>query len=244
MTANVTPPTNPAPQTQSVVEQLVGPGKKFDSVESALKGKVEADAFIASLTSEAAQLRQALAESEAEKSRLAARASILDRLNQPNEASANQQIQNQTPVAAPATKGLSDEDVVAVIRRTDQQKVAEANLRLVDQTLVKTFGVDAVAVVKQRASELGLPVEDLMQVGARSPEALFNMIGVQRGAEPGNPMYANRGFSTPGQGVEIRNKAYYDKRRAEMGNIKFLGDKKLMLDMHKDAQALGDSFYS
>jgi hypothetical protein len=244
MTANVTQPNSSPNQTQSVVEQLVGPGKKFDSVESALKGKVEADAFIASLTSEAAQLRQALAEAEAEKARLSARASILDRLNQPNEAPGTSPVQQQTPNPAPGPKALSDEDVVAVIRRTDQQKAAEANLKRVDDTLVKTFGVDAVAVVRQRASELGLPVDDLMQVGARSPEALFNMIGVQKTAEPGNPMYQSKGFSTPGQGVEIRNKAYYDKRRAEMGNIKFLSDKKIMLDMHKDAQALGDAFYS
>lgn len=244
MTDNVTPPNQSPAPTQSVVDQLVGPGKKFQSVEAALKGKIEADAFVASLTSEAAQLRQALAESEAEKARLAARASILDRVNQPNDTPGTNPAQHQAPNPAPGPKPMSDEDVVAVIRRTDQQKQAEANLQRVDQTLVKTFGVDAVAVVRQRASELGLPVEDLMQVGARSPEALFNMIGVQKATDPGNPMYAGNSFSNPGQGVELRNKAYYDKRRAEMGNLKFLGDRKLMLDMHKDAQALGDAFYS
>ncbi len=244
MTVETTPPTQSPAPTPSVVDQLVGPGKRFQSVEAALKGKVEADAFVVSLTNETAQLRAALAESEAEKVRLAARASILDRLNQPNEVPGTPPAQPSSPNPAPGPKPMSDEDVVAVIRRTDQQKQAEANLQRVDQTLVKTFGVDAVAVVRQRASELGLPVEDLMQVGARSPEALFNMIGVHKAAEPGNPMYNGNGFQTPGQGVEIRNKAYYDKRRNEMGNLKFLGDRNLMLSMHKDAQALGDAFYS
>lgn len=242
MTDNVTQPNSAPNQTSSVVEQLVGPGKKFKTVEDALKGKVEADAFVSSLTKEAAELRRELAARDEEVARLRSRASIIDRLNQPNDEPGTAPVPNNQPATAPVQSGITAEDVVSLIQKTDQEKAAKANLDLVDSTLVKTFGADAVAVVRQRAAELGIDTVELMQIGARSPQAFFNMVGVQPKGTPGNPIYNG---STPvgNANVEVKNKRYFDKLRAEMGNTKFIMDRNLQLEMHKQAQILGDDYY-
>lgn len=242
MTDNVTQPNSTPNPTPSIVDELVGPGKKFKTTEDAIKGKLEADAFVVTLTKEAKELRAALQAQLEENERLKSRASIIDRLNQPNEETVTNPSPNAAAVTPQVQPGLSAEDVVSLIRKTDQQKVAEANLNLIDSTLVKTFGADAVAVVRQRAAELGMDTAELMQVGAKSPQAFFNMVGVQPKSSPGNPIYS--GAPIAGQpGVEVKNKRYFDKIRQEMGNTKFIMDRNLQLEMHKQAQILGDDYY-
>jgi hypothetical protein len=240
MTVETTQAPAPTQPTGSVIEQLVGPDKKFKTVEAALQGKVEADAFVAKLTSEAAELKRLLQEAEVEKERLRARASIVDRLNQPNEP-ATAGTQNQQPVVTPQGPALSADDVVSLIRKTDMEKAAQANLQKVDAELVKTFGGEAVAFVRQKASELGFSTDELLNVGARSPDAFFNMIGVTRQGAGGNPMYAPSG-TLNGKPVAVRNKAFYDNIKKEMGSTKFIMDKQIQIQLHKDMQALGDAF--
>lgn len=244
MTDNTTPPTNPAAPTGSVLDQLVGPDKKFKDVESLARGKDEADKFVSSLTRETKELRDLMAQLDAENKALRARASIVDRLNgTPSDNAGNPPPQNPLPTA-PQSKSLTAEDVVSVIEQREQSKLASQNRTVLDSTLSKVFGTDAAAVVKQRAADLGMAHEELVNIGLRSPEAFFSMLGIQKQPGTGNPMYAgtqntNNGNPAP----NVRNYKWYEAKRKEMGNIAFLGDRNLQLGYHKDALALGDDFY-
>lgn len=243
MTDNVTPPNAPAAPTGSVLDQLVGPDKKFKDVEALAKGKAEADNFVASLTRETKELRELTAQLDAENKVLRTRASIVDRLNgNPSEPQGNPPPQNP-PTSVTPTKGLTAEDVVSVIEQREQTRLASQNRAVIDSTLTKVFGTDAVAAVKQRASELGMSHEELVSIGLRSPEAMFSMLGIQKQPGTGNPMYAGAPNNNPGKPANVRNYAWYEAKRKEMGNIAYLGDRNIQLQLHKDAIALGDDFY-
>lgn len=244
MTDNVTTPTTPVTPTGSVLDQLVGPDKKFKSTEDLAKGKMESDAFVGTITRENRELRELMTRLDAENQQLRTRASIVDRLAGTSpDPQGNPQPQPQTPSVTPA-KGLTAEDVAAAIVQHEQEKIASQNRAILDSTLAKTFGTEAAAFVKQRAAELGMPHEELVQIGMRSPDAFFRMLDIQKSSSSGNPMYVGNQAGPQGnQQPNVRNYAWYQAKRREMGNVAYLGDKNLQLSMHKDAMAMGDDFY-
>ena len=254
MTEQTTQPnTNPAPTstpTAGVFEQLVGPGKKFSDPEALAKGKMEADSFVKQLTGEAAQLREIVREQDARLKQLESRTSILDRLNgEPQGAEPNPAPVVKAPApATPEVKGLTAEDVTQLIENRDRNKSEQSNIAKVDQTLFKTLGTDAAAYVKQRAVELGMPVEDLRNIAAKSPSAFFNMIGLSETAPTSgqsNSMYVprNQGNVTDTR-APVRNQAYYEALKNKMGAKAFILDKNIQIQLHKDMNALGDSWES
>lgn len=247
MTVNTTPSDNSGtpPVTAGVFEQLVGPGKKFDTQEALARGKQESDQFIEKVLAEkreALELAQRLAQ---ENDSLKVKASILDRINPQNPAGNQSGTQgtNSTPASTPAV-GLSAEDVVKLIESSKQHESAQANIRTADAALIKALGSDAPAFVKQRATEMGMDVQDLYKVATKSPQAFLNMLGInpnQTNAAGG--MY-NPGRPGPnGNNPEIRNEAYYNKLKTQMGILKFVQDSRIQVQMHKDMQALGDSYF-
>jgi hypothetical protein len=231
--------------TAGVFEQLVGPGKKFDTQEALARGKQESDQFIEKVLAEkreALDLAQRLAQ---ENDSLKVKASILDRINPQNPAGNQSGTQgtNPTPASTPAV-GLSAEDVVKLIESSKQHESAQANIRTADAALIKSLGSDAPAFVKQRATEMGMDVQDLYKVATKSPQAFLNMLGINPNqASAAGGMY-NPGRPGPnGNNPEIRNEAYYNKLKTQMGVLKFVQDSRVQVQMHKDMQALGDSYF-
>ena len=250
MTVNVTPnPDNSGtpPVTAGVFEQLVGPGKKFDSAEALAKGKAESDQFIQKLLDEkkeAMDLAQRLAQ---EVDSLKVKASILDRINPQNPNASNQSSSQGNPPAPAQTPaaGISAEDVVKLIESSKQHDAAQANIRQADAALIKALGSDAPAYVKQKAQELGMDVPDLYKIATKSPSAFLNMLGISPNNASAGGMYNPSNRPGPNGGnTEIRNEAYYNKLKKEMGVLKFVQDSRIQVQMHKDMQALGDSYFT
>ena len=253
MTAESTPNTSDnstnTQETGGVFEQLVGPGKKFQTQEDLAKGKLNSDEFVVKLTDETRQLRESMRQLLQENETLRTKASILDRINPqssgtPNDP-ASQGSSNQA--AAPAAAGISTDDVEKLIERAEQKKAAKKNIQEADAALTKALGADAPAFVKQKAAELGMSVEELYQIATKSPSGFLNMVGVN----PNNRTAAGSMYvSTNGVAGQvqtnspIRNKSYYDKLQKEQGTHKFYMNKNLQIQMHKDMQTLGDSFFS
>lgn len=244
MTDQVTPPTQGTPATPpaptGVFEQLVGEGKKFGSPEDLAKGKMESDRFINKLTQENEQLRELIKTIEQKDKEMEARAAILNQLNGNPEP---QDPQPRAPTQQPQAKGLTEADVARLIEEVNQSKVANANLQSVDQALVKQFGAEAPNVVKAKAAELGISVDDLKALASKSPGAFYQMVGVDT-ASSGNSssMYVGSKPGAQPQGEPVRNAAYYEGLKQKMGIKAFAFDKRLQVQMFKDMERLGDSF--
>lgn len=247
-TTDPTPNQNPDAST-GLLAQLVGPGKKFADEEALAKGKFEADAFIQKLIGENKDLKGIVTTQETRLARMEARLSILDRLgdsssdvDEPSTTTSTQTSQTATPPA-----GLSEADTLRLIEQHELDKQRKANVAYVDNVLAKALGTEAVAFMRQRASELGVAPELFQQMAGSSPKALLSMLGLNpEGKNQSNPMYtagANGKAPTPGTSP-VRNRSFYEKQKAEMGATKFAFDTKLQIQMHKDMQTLGDAFDS
>lgn len=242
-------------QPTGVLSELVGEGKKFVDAEALAKGKKEADAFVDHLKGENATLRDLVTELAAKADRASGLEGILQRVKNGNandgggNPAPNQQ---NTQQANQPDTGKIVEDVIKLLEEKDRTTKGMANIAVVDAALSQAFGNSATAkeAVKVKAAELGLSVEEIYKIGAQSPNALYQMLGVQHGTS-GNGGNANL---IAGQGTNTsynqsnstgqRNAAYYEKLKNEMGVRKFVMDRRLQIQLHKDMQTLGDRWES
>lgn len=238
--------TAPPAPTKGLVEELVGPGKKFDSIEALAKGKLESDKFIPKLTQENNELRSAVDTLTRELEVLKTRTSILDRLKFSDDSSDQSGEPNRAPPPppAPTVTGLTADEVRQLVSGMEQDKIARSNLATVEKTITKTFGSDAVAYVRQKGAELGLSNDELIAIGAKNPQALFKLLDLQDAPQINQGLYRGAPATPKAQNGSVRNQAYYDGLKKQMGSVKFVMDRDMQVQMHKDMVALGDAWDS
>lgn len=149
--------------------------QKYADLPSALEGLRNAQEFIPNLRTQLTEKEQ-----EIERLRAAAeRAAELERTISELTANQNQGQNTSAPVL--------DESVVAdLVNRTltqrEQQALAQANLAKVTSTLQSVFGSDAEAKFYGKAKELGMSVQEINALAAKSPAAVLTMLGVSQAA--------------------------------------------------------------
>lgn len=240
---NSTTPETPA----SPLETLVGEGKKYKTVEDLANAYIHADAFIKSTTRELQEVKEEL------NIRLDTE-EVLKRARQ-NQSNVDQTTPPETKVEKAATP-LSDEDLAARIRTVTQaerlRETAAQNVTTVATRLIEQFGDEAKAneFVRNKAAELGVGVEFLQDVAARSPKAFFSSIGLENTTPKTPPTTPSRGdvnteaFRNNGAQVKPGTYAYFENLRKTDPKTYFARDTQLA--MHKaalEAEARGESFF-
>lgn len=158
--------------TSAVVraDDLVGEGKKFKTVDDLARGKAEADAYIERLKNEKAEADRKLAEATNAEAELARLREQLAKQERPESAPTRPSQPDQKSIDAIVEESITR----AETRRTQVQNVTEANRALVDH-----FSGDAAKAageVARRATELGLTVDEVKGIAARSPSAFKRLI--------------------------------------------------------------------
>lgn len=155
------------------LKELVGEGKKYASVEKALESIPHAQAHIARLEQEAAELRQRQAEARAAEE---VYTKLMETMN------------GRGGEATPPASGLDEASVAALLDRRLAEREAEAaaraNVSKVKQALVTKYGDKAEEVYKAKADELGVGINFLNDVVRRSPKAAEELFGIKP-ATPG-----------------------------------------------------------
>ena len=232
-------PTNEIPPASG---ETTPPAPDVNVLEKRLQDK---DAFILQLQRENAEAREALktAAQQDEIKRL------LEEVRQSRVTPPQVAQPSTETAAAPAFK---DEDLVARIKQvqeaTRSEEVARENIRVVDETLLSTFGTieKAREVLTQKAAELKVPVTWLQDMAARSPNAFFAATGLS--SEPAS------GFAPPSRSdvnpaamanlnpaAKPGTHAYYENLRRTDKSRYF--SPAVQNQRFKDAQKLGDSFF-
>lgn len=203
------------PQVETTAfSSLVGDGKKFSDNEALAKSKIEADAYIEQLKQENAEMRK-------EVNSKAATEEILKELEKRNQ-----------PPSTPADNGLgvsSPEELADIVRKeidqTSIENTAKANVLEADRFITEKLGGKdkAKTFLTEKSQELGMPVSWLMEVAAKNPSALYNVIGLdttQREQTPNkasslisnvNTEQPNFGDGAPKEGT----KAFFDGIRKQ-----------------------------
>lgn len=228
----------------NILEQLVGEGKKFATVEDALKGKVEADRTIADRNRELAEMRE-------EMNRLREQSEILRRqVTTSREPAA---IDTPRDADRPVEDRSNEIDLATRIREELRQAQEEDQKRLnigaVASKLVEVYGTEDKAneVVKAKAAELGVSVEFLQDVAAKSPKAFFSQIGLTdstpaTATATRSDVNAAALANTSTTGVKDGTYKFYENIRKSDPKLYFSAQ--VQNKMFADAKRLGDAFYT
>ena len=164
--------TPAAPVLPDEVAGLVGVGKKYASVEDALKALPHAQAHIARIEEENKALREQAAKAKA--------------LEEVYEALTSRQTGGE---ATPPVIPVLDETMLdSVLERKLQEKQAleqrNKNLATVKDSLTGKFGEKAPEVFGNKAKELGVNEAFLTDLAAKSPAAALELFGLAKKEAP------------------------------------------------------------
>lgn len=227
----------------SVVGDLVGEGRKFNDVEALAKGKLEADKFIEKMKQENAALK-------ADLEKQAYRLGVTDRLEEKASASTTDLSgpnynNSGTSDEANTQLGSSEANIESLVEQTlrkrEQKTVADSNIALVEAELEKAYGTEAAATVRQKSEELGLPLEELQGMAAKSPSAFMQLMG--KPAPKVNPLVQGS-IRTEGSTMQASSEkdfGYYQRLRRENSSLYYKPS--TQRQMMADADRLGDNFY-
>lgn len=224
------------------VDQLVGEGKKFKTVEDLVRGYNASQEHITKIEGENADFRRDMGTRETveEQLRRYAEEQRKQAPNDPPQDNTRRETEQREPVDL-------DKRIREVLNNTQENQRKQTNLQEVVSTLVDTFGDETKAneAVRRRAAEVGLSVEDLQNLAARSPKAAYDLFGIDK-QRPRAESTAPRGnVNTQGLGQADRivegTKRYYDRMKKD--NPGLYNMPATQAQRMKDAQKLGDAFF-
>jgi len=231
----------------SALDQLVGEGKKFKTIEDLAAGKLKSDQHVEQLEGENKVAREKVAELEGASDQSATVADLIKAVR-------------SNPEGAPAgDKPISEEALAEKIKNIMQGETDEqtrlSNREQANQTVLDKVEGDADAArayLEGRAKELNLTVAQLTELGEKSPEAFTELMNIGPTTKSPQPAISSlAGINTqvtPSGADEVidghHTKVYYDKLKKEVGVRKFWSDPKIQGQMYKDQMELGDKFKS
>lgn len=212
------------------VKELVGEGKKYATVEDALKAIPHAQGHISNLEKELGEMREEL------KGRLSLEEAVAQLKASPQ------------PVEKPSVgmdKDALSKLVVDTVHSLETNKKASANLYEADKRMKELFGEKAQEKLIEKAKELGVSLEHMKQTASQSPTAFYNIMGIAHNTQK-PPVKANSSINTEALDNTPKAKegtyAYYNEMRRKTPSAYF--SPKVQNEMHRKAKELGEAFFN
>lgn len=164
---------------------------KYKDTTEALNGLKHAQEFIP-------QLKTQLSESEREKEALRKEVERLSTI----EETVRRLTEHQETAPQPNGNGLDEQKIADLINRTISQKEIASqqkqNLASVVTSLQQSFGADAEKVFYSKATELGMDVQGINALAAKSPQAVLALFGVKGTTPPQEKHVPTSGVNSSG----------------------------------------------
>lgn len=228
---------------KNYLEELVGEGKKFKTIEDLARGKAESDLYIEHFKKSQDELRSDYSRLREEYNAGPTLKELIDQLkNQKQSNVDNTLIENEDKSAALDLNKV-EELVKAQLQAAKQMDREEANAQSVQAKLIEAYGPNYAQTLKQKVSELGLTADFVNDLARKHPQVLFRTLGIDGQRQSENfqaPPQSVRRSDPFAPNVEKRTFAYYEKMRKSEPAKYF--DPKIQDQMFKDAVALGDAF--
>jgi len=219
---------------QTLESQLIGEGKKYATLEEALKSVEFAQNHIAKLEGENDQLRSRAYQGDAVNDILAKIEANKQAGNDPNKGIDLKQI---------------DSLLETKLNQRTQKELMDNNIRSVDKKMREKFGDKAKEALSKKATELGLTIEVMQETAAKSPGAFMAWFGTtdQNAQNAQNNASLNSDVNTANldqqQSVKQGTYAWYKQQFKSQPHLR--NDKDFQNRMMADAIKLGDeAFYS
>jgi len=220
----------------SIIDDLVGEGKKFKTVEDLAKGKKEADEFIERLKREQAELRDEL------QKRLGMEELLNKVKTAQKEPEENHPAFDEAALDALVTEKLSSKE---------KERQMAANAELANSKMVETYGDVAKAkeVLLSKAADLGMEPVELHAMAQRNPKAFLSLMGVGSKASV-TPAKTPSGttnptaMSTQHAGADPNTYAYYSAMRRDNPRLYYTAKiQNEMAQKAEEARRSGRDFY-
>lgn len=247
-----------APTDQGVVagdedkdfySELVGEGKKYKDEKALAKAVAHANAHIARIEAEQADLRLDLAQ------RLTLEEAVERMTKQNNqvasldEANTNAGSSDHNANVSEIKPGMSLEEIQALIdskiTEKEQARTQQSNISGVKQELRNVWGDSYLNVLKSKTEELGVDQSFLDNLAASHPRAFLELVGArakQGQSGVNSPPMSQVNSSAMSNQSNSRDQAYY--RNLRRSDPKAYWSARIQSQIHKDAAALGDKFFS
>lgn len=162
---------------------------KYKSVEDALKGLQHAQQYIPNIKTELEQRDAEIARLRAETEKIKTLEETLAALTsrQDQGGNTNQPVFDEKQIAELVNRQLT---------QAEQAKLAQSNVTSVVSSLQNVFGADAEKKFYDKAVEMGMSMQEMNALAAKSPKAVLTMLGVNQQAA--NTQKQNTPFTTPG----------------------------------------------
>lgn len=218
---------------------LVGEGKKYKTPADLAKAVLEKDRFIEQLKGENAEMRTEVQKQEYAKellSKIQEKAATSEREPEKPRNTDGDQRGNQSSV------GDIESLVEKAVTAREAKRTAEQNMSVANSEVIKLYGDEEKArlMVRQKAKELGLPLEKLQEIASQSPTAFVSLVG-------GTPSKSSTSGGTvntaaqPNNNSGVRNNQFYQELRRKNKSQYF--SQKVQLQMMKDRTELGEKFF-
>lgn len=230
--------------SKNYLEELVGEGKKFKSVDELARGKAESDAYIQTLTSKLDELRDELT-----KRKTVEEVADLLRSRQDKVPSNHAHDDGDGEDEPVVPNSFKQEDIEALLEKKLQEKEAmsraERNLNEVNEKLRNKFGDGASKVLMEKADQLGVSMEYLEAQAKANPKVFYRLIDLDRTTSsftPHTPPSSSvNTVMSDGLGEGARTASYYEKLFKAQPHLRW--DPKITIQQHKDAQRLKEKFF-
>lgn len=226
------------------VDELVGEGKKFSDVEALARGKYQSDKFIERLKQELAEVRQDLRTQNSLQEMLREVRASNNHSNDEN----NNQSEDHNVDGTPNSLKPEDIDKIVSQKLQEHENVSQArrNIEQVKARLKDAWGPQYAQRLAQEVGNLGLEREFTDNLAATSPNALLKLLNIQSSTNTNvmpNSNLSNERFKTSNSNTSnSKNWKYYSEMRKKNPNEYYTP--RVQQEMYKNAEALGESFYS
>jgi hypothetical protein len=236
----------PSDQTQldpdkKYLEELVGEGKKFKTVEDLARGKYEADNFVETLKARSDQLREDYLKLREESSAKANLQELLDQLKAQQLASSAHTTANEVTEKPGFDPKQIESLVASKVQEFDTTRREQDNFNLVKSKIKEKYGDNPPASLRQQIEKLGPLGSDLAK---KYPDEFLKVLGLTEQAPKETYQSPPRGTvrtdTFKPTGTEKRTWSYYQKLKKENPNLYY--DRKIAVQMHNDALSLGEEF--
>lgn len=226
--------------------ELVGEGKKFKDDAALAKGKAHSDHHIEILERRLDDLRTDYEKVLNESKTQAKLQELIDNMETRGK---------QRDDTNDNTKDVSDEHrpdfdpqeiekmISTKLQEAEVRKRESDNIRKAEDRLKEQFGPRFWSSVDEKANNLGLTREDVISMAKKSPEAMFNTLGLNQQKNTNDDVTLPRSNTRDpnfNMGSKKRTWAYYQELKKS--NPKVYYDPKTAVQMDRDAITLGEAF--
>lgn len=167
---------------------------KYKDVETALAALKASQEYIPTIKQEKEELEKTVEQLRVELSKRTALQEVVDKLKQekePQETMQEQPTNTNQALTPEQIQEMLEQYVPQILEKRQEQTVAQQNILAVDKKLKEFYGENVETAVKTKAESLGLSIQDLEALSAKSPASVLELLGVKETKPAGRSLQSS-----------------------------------------------------